>query len=269
MSDVALLIGPTTLLLKRAEAARLAGLRPALLCTDHPAVLPRGLRALPGELADLRGSQGAFQAWLRGRDGPTDLGPLSFHGDGHFDWVLDFTGAPSPRLTIPGRYDLPADDYPAFKTALMEIAAQLQGIEAPPPGPPGELEIAAGGCTLCGACVNLCGYGALTLIGDAPRQLQFSQARCTSCGQCVQGCPEQVIALKPLPAESPPALLPRVVAEADILACAGCGQPYAPRALVARSRALMADHPMFQGEQARLMDLCPNCRQQAMAGRPF
>lgn len=268
MTDVALLIGPAPLLLKRAESARVAGLRPTLLCTDHPADLPCGLRALPGELADLRGSQGAFQAWVRGSDGPTDLGPLSFHSDGHFDWVLDFTDAPPPLLPVPGHHYLAAEDFPAFKTALLAIAAHLRGVEPPPPEPPSDLVITAGRCTLCGACVNLCASAALTITGDAPRQLLFTQERCVSCGLCARGCPEQAVTLTPLPPETTPAP-PCIVAEADILACTGCGQPYAPRALVERSRTLMADHPMFQGEQARLMDLCPTCRQQAMAGRPF
>jgi hypothetical protein len=38
--------------------------------------------------------------------------------------------------------------------------------------------------------------------------------------------------------------------------------------MIARSQALMADHPMFRGENARLMTLCPDCRQRAMAGVP-
>jgi hypothetical protein len=59
-----------------------------------------------------------------------------------------------------------------------------------------------------------------------------------------------------------------VVAEAEMFACTGCGKPFATRAMIERSRAMMAGHPMFQGEQAKLMTLCPDCRQRAMAGCP-
>lgn len=38
--------------------------------------------------------------------------------------------------------------------------------------------------------------------------------------------------------------------------------------MIARSRVMMVGHPMFQGEQVRLMTLCPDCRQRAMAGVP-
>ena len=96
--DCALLIGPAALLLKRLEAVRIAGLRPALLCTgpDDAAGLPQGLRALAGQLAELSGWMGAFRARLHTANGPADLAPLSFHADGHFDWVLDFTAASRP-----------------------------------------------------------------------------------------------------------------------------------------------------------------------------
>ena len=60
-----------------------------------------------------------------------------------------------------------------------------------------------------------------------------------------------------------------MVAEAEMFACSACGKPFATQAMMQRSRVLMADHPMSQGEQARLMDLCPACRQKAMAGIPM
>jgi hypothetical protein len=62
---------------------------------------------------------------------------------------------------------------------------------------------------------------------------------------------------------------PRVVAVAQMFECAGCGKPFTTRAMFERGRALMAGHPMFQGEQARLMELCSDCRQKAMAGVPM
>ncbi|MGA9992923.1 MAG: hypothetical protein WBP86_11415, partial [Thiobacillaceae bacterium] len=128
--DCALLIGPAELLLKRLEAVRIAGLRPTLLCTgpDDAARLPHGLRALAGQLAGLSGWMGAFRARLHTARGPADLTPLSFHADGHFDWVLDFTGGKPPGLGVAplGHYSLAPDDYPALKQSLLEIAQRVR-----------------------------------------------------------------------------------------------------------------------------------------------
>lgn len=486
--DCALLIGPADVLLRHLEAVRLVGLRPALLCTDlpDPDRLPRGLRALAGRPAGVRGWMGAFHATLDAPRGPVDLAPLSFHEDGHFDWVLDFTGFDAAQVPPPGWHALAEADRPGLKQALLQIARQLregyekpryfsldeglcaharQGVagcrqclevcpagairpgkesvsiephlcqgcgtcalvcpsgavrhvlpgtaaelsrlaglladqaemaglwivkagredEAPPDwlafpvaepaslgvefwlaalarggrrvaiataglpaatraalaeqaawgrallaglghpaalgladgaaeletldplpnlppvrvpavndkrvlllaavetvgaaaqapveiplqaGPLGTVTVAAEKCTLCAACVRLCPTGALHLPGSTS-QLAFREDKCVQCGLCASGCPEKAVSLTPrLLASSQARATPRVVAEAEMFACVGCGKPFATRAMIEKSRALMADHPMFQGEQSRLMSLCPDCRQKAMAGLP-
>ena len=494
--DCALLVGPAEILLKRLDAVRLAGLRPALLCTDHPDLdkLPRGLRALGGELVHLSGWMGAFNARIRGPNGAVDLAPLSLHEDGHFDWVLDFTALPRPGVPPLGHYTLAPDDFPVLKRALLEIAgrlragfdkplyysfdpglcahrrqsipgceaclsacparaitgekdsiriephlcqgcgtcalvcpsgavryahpgpgfslnrllaalaawresgggpvgvwivgpvvedhipegwltyevgepaslgleiwlatlasganrlavaagaalesrqalaeqiaigrALLEGLGLPPAlaladtaaelanlpvlparplagltpgndkrrllfeaidalarqagtgagcaeptlalpgGPLGNVSIAADKCTLCAACVGICPAGALSLAGSVSR-IGFTEERCLQCGLCLRACPEKAITLTPRLLYSTGARqAPRIVAEAEMFACTGCGTPFAPRALIEKSRLLMAGHPMFQGEQAKLMSLCPDCRQKAMAGMP-
>ena len=486
--DCALLAGPAATLLDALEAVRLAGLRPALLCTDFPDPerLPRGLRALSGELAETRGWMGDFRAATRGQTGALDLAPLSFHTDGHFDWVLDFTGT-RPGTRPPGYYSLPTGDFAALKAALLDIAghrrngyekpryfkldeglcahrrqeipgcaaclavcpagaiasgpdsvcieprlcqgcgtcalacpagavrhvlpgtgrqlrrltaalaawreacgaaagvwigaeeapagwlplpveapsslglefwlaalaagasrgavapgrlgpasrqtlaaqlavgrALLEGLGLPPalglaesagelaglpvlpeaaplpqnPGddkrrllfsaldvllastepeataidlpaeaPMGRVSIAADRCTLCAACVRICPSQALSM--PAAGQVAFTEEGCSLCGLCRNVCPEKALTLTPrLLLSAAARRAPRIVAQADLFACVGCGIPFAPRALIERSRALVADHPMFQGEQARLMSLCPDCRQKAMAGVP-
>ncbi|MDP2833905.1 MAG: 4Fe-4S binding protein [Pseudomonadota bacterium] len=484
--DCALFIGPSDLLLKRLELLRVAGLRPALLCTDLPDLenLPRGLRALSGRLAGVSGWMGMFTASLQSASGPVDLAPLSFHDDGHFDWVIDFSGAPAPgKGAAPlGHYALPPDDFPALKRSLLEIATRLReghdkpryfqfdaekcahrrqsvagcstcqavcaadaigsdgevariepylcqgcgacalvcpsgavrhvlpgsdtqlarlgatlepgssglwitddatdaadgwlpwplpetaslglefwlaalalggkrvviaakrsselshaalagqielgrallaGLGLPPalgwaesaealvalpplapftppvgdgkrtllcaaldhlaahaPAPPvsielptaaplGEVEVDARLCTLCAACVRICPANALSLPGSVS-QLAFTESRCLQCGLCVNVCPEKVVRLKPRYLVTKTAReAPRVIAEAEMVACAGCGMPYTTRTMLARTQAMMAGHPMFQGEQAGLMSLCPDCRQKAMAGVPM
>lgn len=488
--NCALLIGPGEVLVKRLEGLKVVGLRPALLCTDlaNPGPLPRGLRVLTGHPAAITGWMGAFYAWIDTARGREDLAPLSWHADGHFDWVLDFSGLDRPAAPPQGWYSLRADDYPAFKAALLEIARHLregyekpryfrleasmcahrrQGVagchacltvcpagairsdkeavsiepylcqgcgtcalvcpggavrhvvpgtahqigrlarmlsawrsagggetglwivghasgdvapggwlpfridEAPslgaefwlaaltmgcrrvaidvaglpvesrraietqlawcrsllaglgyppalglaetagelagipsmpelaptdltpeddkrlllfaaldalvrepaaapsfelPAGPLGEVRIAADRCTLCAACVRLCPTGALSLPGSTT-QLAFTEEKCLQCGLCAEGCPEQAVSLVPRLLVDPAARrAPRVVAEAEPYACTACGKPFATRAQIARSQALMADHPMFQGDNARLMEMCPDCRQRAMIG---
>lgn len=484
--DCVLLIGPAEVLLRHLEAVRLVGLKPALLCTDLPDLdrLPRGLRALGGRLATVGGWMGAFQATLETSQGPTDLAPLSFHDDGHFDWVLDFSGFQPADVAPPGWYTLAEGDRDGLKQTLLEIARYLragyekpryfsldeglcaharQGVsgcsacldacpagaispgkahvaiephlcrgcgtcalvcpsgavrhvlpgtaselrrlagvladaqetagiwivkpgraEAVPPGwqafpvtepaslgvefwlaalalgarrvaiattglpaatrgaladqtawaralltglgqpaalgladsadqlpglaalpelppvelpdggdkralllaavealsaaaqvpveiplpvgPLGTVKVAAEKCTLCAVCVRLCPTGALHLRGSTS-QLAFREDKCVQCGLCVAGCPEKAVALAPRLLKSREArATPRVVAQAEMFACAACGTPFATRAMIDKSRALMADHPMFQGENARLMELCNDCRQRAMAG---
>lgn len=151
--------------------------------------------------------------------------------------------------------------------ALAEQAADVSGIlQASTGSPVGTVEVDADKCTLCASCVRLCPTGALSLPGTSS-QLAFTESKCLQCGLCVNGCPEQAVSLIPRFLVSRAAReAPRVIAEAKMFECAECGKPFATQAMIERSRALMADHPMFQGTNARLMALCSDCRQRAMAG---
>jgi ferredoxin len=134
--------------------------------------------------------------------------------------------------------------------------------------PMGEVLIAADKCTLCAACVRICPADALSLPGTT-MQLAFTEERCLQCSLCANVCPEKAVTLTPrLLIARTARQSPRVVAEAEPYACTDCGKQFVTKAMIDRSRAMMAGHPMFQGEQARLMTLCPDCRQKAMAGVP-
>jgi ferredoxin len=487
--DCVLLVGPADLLFKRQDFVRTAGLRPALFCTgpDDAGKVTVGMRALAGRLTDLSGWIGAFRARMHTANGSVDLGPLAHHDDGHFDWVLDFTGQLGAGVPAPGHYRLGEDDFPALKRTLIEIARRVRdGYEKPAyfkldpdvcghrrqeiagcsaclavcatgaitrdkhsvriephlcqgcgacalvcpggavrlaepdlaasmqqvgdllttaspgapglwitsnthaqPGPddwhlfpvanpaalgiefwlaalargyarvaiePGALpaetraalaaqadvaqamlaglglpkaigliESAAGldaiaslpetrvgdlvptgdkralmaaaldeliqrgvpdhiefalpsraplgtvevnqhRCTLCGACIRICPSRALTYPG-ALNRLAFTESLCVQCGLCVQVCPEKAMGLTPRLLVSTAARnSPRVVAEATMFACTDCGKPFATQAMIERSRAMMAEHPAFQGRRGSLMELCVDCRQRAMAG---
>jgi ferredoxin len=488
--DCVLLVGPGEILLKRLDALKLTGLRASLLSTDATE-MPRGLRALSGQLADISGWMGRFTARMATPQGGVDLSPLSHHEDGHFDWVLDFSATPGAVAEVPplGYYALAVDDFPALKHSLLEIAARVRSghdksryfaydaqrcahrrqevagcsvclsacsagaisgdkeairiepylcqgcgsctlvcpsgavrydhpgpgysltrlramlhawdaagggpvglwivnaaipTEAPigwlpypvaepaslgleiwlaalamgcnrvaitpgelpaasrraldaqlslgralllglnlpaslglaanatemaalprlpdrikadwviaddkrillfaaidalvdladappsqialPAAPIGEIRIATEKCTLCAACVRICPTGAISLPGTTT-QLAFTEQRCLQCGLCANVCPEQAVSLVPrLLTAKTARQTPRVIAEAEPYGCVECGKQFTTRAMIERSRAMMAGHPMFQGEQARLMTLCPDCRQRAMAG---
>ena len=130
--------------------------------------------------------------------------------------------------------------------------------------PLGEVRIDKSRCTLCGTCVNVCPSGALTFF--AADRIDFVESRCLQCNLCAVVCPEQAAALAPRFLTSRSAReTPRLVAEAEMFLCSDCGDAFASRAMVERSRVMMAGHPMFEGDKASLMDLCPACRQKAVA----
>jgi hypothetical protein len=62
------------------------------------------------------------------------LSPLSFHEDGHFDWVLDFCEPPQVQTDVPplGHCAVAAQDFPGLKRVLLEIAGRVrEGFEKP------------------------------------------------------------------------------------------------------------------------------------------
>ena len=157
--------------------------------------------------------------------------------------------------------------FATLDALLARARPETVALGLPAGAPLGEVRIAADRCTVCCACARICPTQALTLPGSG--QIAFREENCTQCGLCRNVCPEKAVALEPrLLVYAAARRAPRVLAQADLFPCAGCGIPFVPRALIERSRALMVDHPMFQGDQARLMTLCPDCRQKAMAGVP-
>jgi len=75
---------------------------------------------------------------------------------------------------------------------------------------------AGDGCILCGACVEQCVFGALSLDGGRGRAVA-DPARCVGCGVCTHACPEGALKLRRVERAVPPAgpreLYRRVAAE--------------------------------------------------------
>ena len=172
---------------------------------------------------------------------------------------------PLPPKAIPAGDDkrtllFAALDHLVAHGSAVSVAVDLSDVAAPL----GEVSLDKSRCTLCGTCVNVCPSGALTF--SAADRIAFVESRCLQCGLCASVCPEQAVALHPrLLTSRSERETPRQVAEAEMFLCADCGDAFAPRAMVERSRIMMAGHPMFEGDKARLMDLCPGCRQRAVA----
>jgi ferredoxin len=131
--------------------------------------------------------------------------------------------------------------------------------------PLGTIAIDAGRCTLCHACVQLCPTGALRRPGEA---LAFLESACVQCGLCVNGCPERALSAEPRFAPDLHRSGAEVVLKpaSELFRCVECGTPFAPRSLVEGSIAHVRDHPMFQGDGLRLLQMCMPCRQKATLG---
>jgi Fe-S-cluster-containing hydrogenase component 2 len=186
-------------------------------------------------------------------------------------WADALGVTPAPALSVEPALDLPdgTDKRGLLFAALDHLGTHGDSVEVALPAQgalSGKVEIDPVCCTLCGVCVRLCPSNALNFPGST-QQIAFTEGLCLQCGLCARACPERAIQLTARYLRSSSArATPRVVAEAEMFACEGCGKPFAPRVMIERSRAMMSDHPMFQGEQRRLMALCPDCRQKAMAG---
>ena len=100
--------------------------------------------------------------------------------------------------------------------------------------------------------------------------LTFPKGDCVQCGLCVNACPEHALSVEPR--QDSEALVARaertLKAASEIFPCVVCGAPVGPRSLVEGSMAHVRDHPMFQGEGLRLLQMCKDCRQKAIRACP-
>ncbi len=156
------------------------------------------------------------------------------------------------------------------KRTTLGLAIDHLHAQAPDPGslaslpddaPFGAIEIDAGLCTLCMACVAVCPARAL-YAGDGRPALQFIEANCVQCGLCHTACPEDAVRLLPrIDYDGERRRRLRTLHEEAPFCCIRCGKPFATRAVVQRLTERLEQHWMFRDERARQRILmCQDCK---------
>lgn len=126
--------------------------------------------------------------------------------------------------------------------------------------PYGEIKVNADKCTMCLACVGACPEGALADNPEQP-QLRFIESKCVQCGLCEKTCPESAITLAPRLNLLPDAKRPRVLNQAEIMACTRCGKALGTKQLVESMISRLTGHSMFADPKALgRLRMCADCR---------
>jgi ferredoxin len=136
-----------------------------------------------------------------------------------------------------------------------------QRVMALPTGSPyGTIVINKDTCTMCLACVGSCPEAAILDSVESP-QVRFIESKCVQCGICAATCPEHAITLEPRLDLTAQARAPRVLNEAAMFNCVGCGKPLASQKMIETMLGKLAGHSMFAapGSLDRLK-MCADCR---------
>jgi ferredoxin len=171
----------------------------------------------------------------------------------------------APRGEVPARragFNVAADkrntlDY-ALEHLLREAPQQVEEIALPARSPFGALDVDAGKCSLCMACVGACPASALQDGQNAP-QLRFIEKNCVQCGLCAATCPEDAIRLVPRLSFRDTRKQPVVLNETQPFHCIRCSKPFGTVRMVESMLARLAGHPAFAGHLDR-MRMCGDCR---------
>ncbi len=151
-----------------------------------------------------------------------------------------------------------------LRLALEHLYAQApqrpEFIALPEGAPFGEVLVDTETCTLCMACVSVCPTSALMDGGDEPK-LKFNESRCVQCSLCKVSCPEHSIQLTARYIfDSDQRQSVRLLNEDQPFHCVECGKAFATQMMIKRMQSKLKDHWMFQGDAAKRLALCEDCR---------
>ena len=99
--------------------------------------------------------------------------------------------------------------------------------------------------------------------GTEVPMLRFLERNCVQCGLCAITCPEDAIQLQPrlwLADGGKARKAARVLAEAEPYRCIRCGKPFGTLRAIEAMMAKLAGHSAFQGEAAKRLQMCGDCR---------
>ncbi|MFQ5954987.1 MAG: 4Fe-4S binding protein [Kiloniellales bacterium] len=228
----------------------------------------------------------AYKGELDGLAGQIGLAEAAMAGLGYGAGRVGILDTHDPLAAADEMYALPRMPAPAAgsflpmggKRTLIMLALRHLYAQAPEPvdilplapgAPFGGVEVNAGGCTLCLACVGACPTGAMIDNPDRP-MLSFQEEACVQCGLCQTTCPEKVITLVPRFNFTEAARAARVVNQEEPFHCVRCGKPFGIRSSIEHMvEQLAGKHWMFQsGDQAERIGMCDDCRVIVQFERP-
>ncbi|MEP3277964.1 MAG: 4Fe-4S binding protein [Stappiaceae bacterium] len=139
-------------------------------------------------------------------------------------------------------------------------------IALPAGAPYGTIEIDQAACTLCMACTSACPTGAMMDTPGEPK-LRFTESACVQCSLCINTCPENALTANPRLNLTSAVMQPVTMYEEEPFHCISCDKPFATRSTIDRIKGQLAGkHTMFDNsENARLIEMCDNCRIEAQA----
>ncbi len=133
--------------------------------------------------------------------------------------------------------------------------------------PLGKVRLDRDRCTGCGLCALDCPSGALAIMPDeemATYRLLFKHHLCFACNRCVEVCPEQCLRLERTLEPDSLRQAAAVLFKDEFVRCAGCGVPFASRAMINSIRAKVGTSGRFP---ASGFDFCPECKTRVQFGQ--
>ncbi|SFC28108.1 Ferredoxin [Marinospirillum celere] len=152
-----------------------------------------------------------------------------------------------------------------LNAALERLYEQAEAVEEPQKlasgSPFGQVHLEADACTLCMSCVALCPTGALRGGDETAPRLAFLEADCVQCGLCEASCPEKVISLEARFIAAPGIRMEeRTLKEEEPFHCISCGKAFGNSSTINSIMKKLENHSYFQGEAAKRLQMCEDCR---------